>query len=85
MTLKKINPKAILYHYFEKSPTELALYDDEMDQPVAYGSKNLVDAMVRSLDKRVTIVYYKRDSDGASFKRKLYYEGSKQKTNTRLS
>jgi hypothetical protein len=85
MTLKKINPKAILYHYFEKSPSELVLYDDELDQPIAYGSRNLVDAMVRTLDKRVTVIYYKRDIDTISFKKKILYKGSKVDTNTRLS
>ena len=85
MTLKKINPNMLLYHYIERSPTELALYDDEFDMPIAYGSRNLVDATVKNLNKKVNIVYYKRDVDGLSFKKKLIYEGKKQSTNTELS
>ena len=78
MTLKKVNPKQILYHYFERSPSEFALYDDELDMPIAYGSRNLVDSMVRSLSPTVTVAYYKRDTaDKFSFKKKLIYKGKK--------
>jgi hypothetical protein len=80
MQLKRINPKQILYHYFERSPSSFALYDDELDMPVAYGSRNLVDAMVRSFRPTITVVYYKRDmGDKISFKKKAMYEGKKEK------
>jgi hypothetical protein len=56
------------------------LFDDELDMPVAWGGRNLVDAMVRTLSKSITVVYYKRDiSDKFSFKKKLIYEGRKEK------
>jgi hypothetical protein len=78
MQLKRVNPKALLYHYFERSVTEFALYDDELDMPVAYGSKNLVDSMVRSFPKTITIIYYKRDVvDKFSFKKYIIYDGQK--------
>ena len=76
MQLKKINPKALLYHYFERSVTEFALYDDEMDMPVAYGRRNLVDALVRRLSKSISVADYKRDTtDKISFKKKVIYTG----------
>lgn len=85
MQLKRVNPKQILYHYFERSPSEFALYDDELDMPVAYGSRNLVDSMVRNLSPRVTVVYYKRDmGDKVSFKKKMMFQGKKEKSNTIL-
>lgn len=79
MTLKRINPKALLYHYFEKSVSEFALYDDDMDLPVSYGSRNLVDGTVRKLNKTVSVVYYKRDlTDKTSFKKKVIYNGKNE-------
>lgn len=79
MQLKRVNPKQILYHYFELSVSQFALFDDELDMPVAYGSRNLVDAMVRSFRKSINVVYYKRDgSDKVSFKKKAIYEGKKE-------
>ena len=84
MQLKRVNPKALLYHYFERSVTEFALFDDELDMPVAHGSRNLVDAIVRSLSKSVTVCYYKRDGvDGLSFKKKVIYEGKKEEGQTK--
>ena len=77
MQLKRVNPKTLLYHYFERDVSNFALYDDELDMPVAYGSRNLVDAMVRNLSKSVSVVYYKRDTDGVTFKKKVVYEGKK--------
>jgi hypothetical protein len=78
MTLKKVNPKQLLYHYFERSVSEFALYDDELDMPIAYGSRNLVDSAVRNLRKSVTIVYYRRDTDKTAFKKKLIYKGKEE-------
>ena len=79
MQLKRVNPKQILYHYFERSPSEFALFDDELDMPVAYGSRNLVDAMVRSLKKSISVIYYKRDqADKYSFKKKVIYNGKNE-------
>ncbi len=78
MTLKRINPEAILYHYFERSVSKFALYDDELDLPVAYGSRNLVDGTVRKLSKTITIIYYKRDVDKMTFKKKIIYNGKKE-------
>jgi hypothetical protein len=78
MTLKRINPEAKLYHYFERSVSEFALYDDELDMPVAYGSRNLVDGTVKNLDKSVAIVYYNRDvTNKMAFKKKIIYNGKK--------
>ena len=75
MQLKRIDPKAVIYHYFELSASEFSLFDDELDMPVAYGSRNLVDATVRNLPPKVTVAYYKRDgADKISFKKKAFYE-----------
>ena len=87
MILKRINPDALLYHFFQKSVTEYVLFDDEMDYPVSYGSKNLVEGTIRKLDKKVTVIYYKRDLTDAlagksSFRRITgpngVYSGKKQ-------
>jgi len=81
MRLKRINPEILLYHHFERSPSEFALYDDEFDIPVGYGSRNLVESIVRRLSKNVTVIYYKRDPvDRQSFKRKAVYSGDKKAT-----
>ena len=80
MQLKRVDPNAVIYHYFERSPSEFVLYDDEMDMPVAYGSKNLVDARVRSLSPKVSIAYYKRDVDKTSFKKKFFFRGKVKET-----
>jgi hypothetical protein len=78
MQLKRVNSKQILYHYFERSPSEFALFDDELDMPVAYGSRNLVDSMVRSLSPTITVAYYKRDmGDKVSFKKKILFKGKR--------
>jgi hypothetical protein len=87
MVLKRINPNAVLYHFFQKSVSEYTLFDDEMDYPVSYGSKNLVEGTIRKLDKAVTVIYYKRDltdamSHNQSFRRingpRGVYTGKKQ-------
>lgn len=81
MQLKRVNPKALLYHYFEKAIGEYVLFDDELDMPIAFGSRNLVDAKVRSLNSNITVVYYKRDiSDKVSFKKKMMFQGKKEST-----
>ena len=78
MQLKKIDPAAVVYHYFEKSPSEFVLFDNEMDMPIVYGSRNLVDSTVRKLSQSVTVVYYKRDTqEKNAFKRKVIYKGKK--------
>jgi hypothetical protein len=81
MTFKKINPQAIIYHYLELTPTKIALYDDDFEEPIMQGSRNLVDATVRKLDKKVMVIYYKRDTDKFSFKKKFVYEGKKTANN----
>jgi len=78
MQFKKINPAMLVYHYFQRSPSEFVLFDDEMDLPIIYGSRNLVDSTVRKLSSSVTIIYYKRDnSEKAAFKRNVIYKGKK--------
>ena len=83
MILKKVDPTALLYHYFERTPSQFALFDDEFDLPVAWGSKNLVDTVIRNLNKTITICYYKRDSNKISFKKKAIYEGKKETDKTK--
>lgn len=80
MQLKRVDPNAVIYHYFERSPSEFALYDDELDMPIAWGSKNLVDAKVRSLPPKVSVAYYKRDIDKVSFKKKAFFKGKLKET-----
>jgi len=85
MQLKRIDPTAVIYHYFERSASEFSLFDDELDMPVAYGSRNLVDATVRNLPPKVTVAYYKRDgADKISFKKKAFYEGKAVKVGKTL-
>jgi len=82
MQLKRIDSSMVVYHYFEKSPTEFVLFDDELDMPIIYGSRNLVDATVRKLPSTVTVIYYKRDTtEKSAFKRKVIYKGKKEDIN----
>jgi len=69
----------LIYHYFERSISEYALFDDDFDMPVAWGSRNLVDGTVRKLSTAVTVIYYRRDvKDRLSFKKRLIYDGKKE-------
>lgn len=77
MTFKKLSPLETVFHHFEIDVTTFALYDSELDMPIVYGSRNLVDATIRHLNPRVTIIYYKKDIDRVSYKRKIKYEGKK--------
>jgi hypothetical protein len=71
MTLKRINTETIFYHYFEfhnsKGQIKYALYDADMDMPIAYGSRNFVHNAIRNLPKNVTVIYYKPDADKITF------------------
>jgi hypothetical protein len=58
MTYKKIDPKEKIFHYIEISTSKIALYDSELDQPVAYGSKVLIANAIKNLSPKVTIYYY---------------------------
>jgi hypothetical protein len=52
--------------------------------PVAWGSKNLVDSVVRNLPKVITICYYKRDfTNKVSFKKNAIFEGKKEEDKTK--
>ena len=86
MTFKRINTETILYHYFEfqnsKGQLKYALFDSDMDMPIAYGSKNFVAATIRNLSKNVTVVYYKPDADRVTFHNPRFqkYSGANEKT-----
>ena len=85
MQLKRIDPNALIYHYFERSISEYALFDDDLDMPVSWGSRNLVDGTVRKLPASVTVVYYRRDfTDRISYKKRLIYDGKKEVTKSRM-
>jgi len=61
-----------------------ALYDMDMDKPVAYGSRSLVNGVIRNLNKNVTIVYYKPTStDKQTFYNPRFqkYSGQNEKQN----
>lgn len=76
--IKSIDPKSLIYHYFEYSVSSFSLFDDDDDgTPVAIGSRNLVDATIRNLPKYVTIFYYKKNSTGYWEKKKMY-DGKKE-------
>lgn len=71
MTFKRINKETLLYHLFEfknsRGQLSYALFDADMDMPVAYGSRNFVMATVSNLPKYVTVIYYKPDTDKITF------------------
>lgn len=75
MQIKTIDWKQTLYHLFKLSSTIYALYDDEMDMPVKYGSLSVVNPTIESIKKHVKdvfIVYYDRDlQDKSSFKKNI--------------
>jgi len=87
MTLKRINKETLLYHIFEfknsKGQIKYALFDADMDMPVAYGSRNFVMSAVTNLQKTVTVVYYKPGVDKIAFynPRQQKYTGQDEKTN----
>jgi hypothetical protein len=63
--LKPIDKAAEIYHHFEYSVSYFGLFDDADDgTPIVIGSRNLVDAVIRNLPKRVIIFYYKKNSKG---------------------
>ena len=69
-----------LFHHFELSVSKFVLYDDELDMPIIYGSKNLVEGVIHALPTDVVIIYYKRDStDKTSYKRKAKLVGGELK------
>jgi hypothetical protein len=73
--IKPIDPNAQLYHYYQYTVSEFALFDDADDgTPVVVGSRNLVDATIRRLSKSVTIFYYKKNIDGY-WEKKMQYVG----------
>jgi hypothetical protein len=73
----------VVYHYFEQSKSQFVLYDDDMDMPIAYGSRNLVDAAIRKLPKSITVIYYQRDMrDKLSYKKRYFYQGQKEDRQT---
>jgi len=75
--IKPIDPTSIIYHHFEYSVSEFSLFDDADDgTPVVVGSRNLVDATIRNLPKKVTIFYYKKHSKGY-WEKKIAYNGGK--------
>ena len=67
-----------------------ALFDEEMDKAVAYGSYALISGTVRGLDPACTVVYYERNftdplAKGISFARRkgptgVFKGGPKKKT-----
>ena len=83
MTLKRINQETILYHYFEfhnaDQQIKYALFDSDMDMPVAYGSRNFVNSTVKNLPKYVTVVYYKAGTDGVTFHNPRFQKFTGQK------
>ena len=72
MKFKQIDKKQVLYHYFKIDEGIYSLFDDEMDYPVVYGSKNLVEATVKNLRKDAYVLFYKKNN-------KNVYEEDKQK------
>ena len=85
MATKKVRPRfksvdlsARQYHHYEYSPSEFGLFDDADDgTPIVVGSRNLVDAIIRTLSKSVTIFYYKKNPLGY-WEKKIIYTGKKE-------
>jgi hypothetical protein len=76
--IKPIDEKSLIYHHFQFSVSEFALFDDANDgTPIVVGSRNLVDATIRSLPKYVTIFYYKKNLQGY-WEKKMMYEGKRE-------
>ena len=57
-----------------------ALFDSDMDMPVSYGSRNLVQNTIRHLNKKVTVIYYKPNTDKQTFYNPRFqkYEGQSE-------
>lgn len=63
MTFKKINIKETLFHYIEIDATTCVLFDSELNVPIMYGSKNRVAAVIKNLNPKIRINYYKLKDD----------------------
>jgi hypothetical protein len=63
MTFKKINTKETLFHYIEIDATNCVLFDSELNQPIIYGSKNRVAAVIKNLPTTIRINYYTTNED----------------------
>ena len=56
---KKINPEEKLYYHYKIDAATYALYDSEMDTPIAYGAYNFIGGVISyALAGDVTIFYY---------------------------
>jgi hypothetical protein len=59
--LKEIAFGEKVFFYYKIDPTTHVLYDSDMGEPVAYGSINLVGAVISNLPKSSTIYYFEPD------------------------
>lgn len=74
---KKIDPKERLYYHYKIDAATYALYDSELNTPIAYGSFNFVSATITKLPPTVTIFYYEVDIQ-LGWKMKRRYNPEKQ-------
>lgn len=64
MIYKKLNQKEKIFHYIEISPTNVILFDSDIDIPLIDGSKVKVANFIRNkLNKNVRINYYDIKND----------------------
>ena len=67
MKYKKINNKEETFYIFEISSIKYAIYDSELDEPIYYGSWNMVEGIIKNIkkhSKNADILFYVKDKSG---------------------
>jgi hypothetical protein len=78
---KKIDIKEKLYYHYKVDASRYALFDSDLDTPIAYGSWNFVGATINKLPPSSTIFYYEVDKQ-IGWKMKRSYSPDKQTQDT---
>ena len=67
MKYKKINSKEETFYIFEISSIKYAIYDSELDEPIYYGSWNMVEGIIKNIkkhSKNADILFYVKEKNG---------------------
>lgn len=81
---KKIDIKEKIYYHYKIDPATYALYDSELNTPIAYGSFNFVSSTTSKLPPSSTIFYYEIDRQ-TGWKMKGRYNPQKQIVETSVA
>lgn len=51
--LKEIDPREVIFYWYDLGNATYALYDSDMGEPISYGSINLVVGTIRAINEEV--------------------------------